>query len=81
MRIASVGGEAAIEFRRRIEVRTEEIVQVCTEVCDVALGGDEREDVPVRVRAVLEVELVPAELEAGGDGVANSAHSAGTWVR
>lgn len=47
--------------------RTEEIVQVCVEVCDVSVGADERQDFPVSIGALPEVPGVTGDVEAAED--------------
>lgn len=74
----SVAGEAVpsqrarhIVLKRGGEMRTEEVVEVRVKVGDVALGGDEREHVPVPVRAVVQVPGVPRELQVLHDDAAD----------
>ena len=57
-------------------IRTKEIIQVRVEVGDVTLGGDEREHVPVRVRAVFEVPCVSAYLDVLGDNTSYTTNTA-----
>ena len=45
----------------------EEVLEVGAEVGDVAVGAYERQHLPVRVRALPEVPVVAADLEAGQD--------------
>ena len=45
----------------------EEVLEVRAEVGDVAVGAHERQHLPVRVRALPEVPVVAADLEAGQD--------------
>ena len=51
--------------------RTEEIVQICAEVCDVAVSTDERKDFPVRVGSFPEVPGVSGNVEAAENLRAN----------
>ena len=51
--------------------RTEEIVQICAEVCDVAVSTDERKDFPVSIGAFPEVPGVSSNVETAEDLRAN----------
>ena len=56
-------------------VLTKEVVEVGIEVRDVALRSNERENLPVRVGALLQRPGVPGQLKVLHDYVSNTADS------